>query len=235
MTALAARLPALVVAGWLLVAVPLLGRSRYRRLSSDPSNRLAGYRAGMTRPWLLAAAALASLAVQGVTPAAIGMSGHIGHLPALLPGLALAVALGLAVTLWLRRRPRSRRRLLRPVAALLPVSLTERRTFVAVALTAGVTEELLYRGFLNHLARQAGFSLGTAALITSIGFGLAHAYQGALGMAATGVAGYALAGLAHASGGLLLPMVVHALVDLRVLLLLPALSAPRREKRPAPS
>lgn len=235
MTALAARLPALTVAGWLLVAVPLLGRSRYRRLTTDPSNRLAGYRAGMTRQWILAAAALGSLAVQGVTPAALGVSGHIAHLAALLPALALAVALGLGVTLWLRRRPRSRRRLLRPVAALLPVSLAERRTFIAVALTAGITEELLYRGFLNHLARQAGFSLGMAALITSIGFGLAHAYQGPLGMAATGVAGYALAGLAQASGGLLLPMVVHALVDLRVLLLLPARRAPRREKTPAPS
>ncbi len=216
-------LPAALLAVYLVVVLPPTGVLRYRRLCRHPSSRgrLAGYASGMARQWLLAAAALAALAADGVALARAGLTWRVDAAGRLLPGLALAVAVGLGLTVVLRRRPAQLRRLLRPVAALLPVSVVERRAFAAVALTAGVTEELLYRGLLTQLAGQVGLRPGGAALATSVAFGLAHAYQGPLGVGATALAGYGLAGLAQASGSLVLPMILHTLVDLRILLLLP--------------
>ena len=84
-------------------------------------------------------------------------------------------------------------------------------------------EEVLYRGLVTLWVAQTVPSLGAggALLVSSAGFGLAHAYQGALGVVLTGVAGYALGATYLATGSLLAPMVLHALLDLRVLLLWP--------------
>jgi membrane protease YdiL (CAAX protease family) len=49
-------------------------------------------------------------------------------------------------------------------------------------------------------------------------FGLAHAYQGVTGVVTTGVLGGVLAALYLGTGSLLLPVVLHALIDLRFLL-----------------
>jgi membrane protease YdiL (CAAX protease family) len=112
---------------------------------------------------------------------------------------------------------------LRPVAALLPRTTAERRLFAAVAVTAGVAEEVVFRGFLlvylTEVVPQT--SVGVAMVASSVLFGLAHTYQGALGVLLTGLAGYWLAGLFVLTGSLVLPVVVHALVDLRLLLVLP--------------
>ena len=58
-------------------------------------------------------------------------------------------------------------------------------------------------------------------------FGLAHWYQGRLGMLATGVLGAVLTQLYLTTGSLLLPMVLHVLIDLRLLL-----DRPHRPRRP---
>jgi membrane protease YdiL (CAAX protease family) len=95
--------------------------------------------------------------------------------------------------------------------------------FAAVAVTAGVAEEVVFRGFLvvylTEVVPQT--SLGVAMVVSSVLFGLAHTYQGAIGVLLTGLAGYWLAGLFVVTGSLLLPIVVHALIDLRLLLVLP--------------
>ncbi|MHB8340913.1 MAG: CPBP family intramembrane glutamic endopeptidase [Mycobacteriales bacterium] len=219
--------PAAALAAYLVVGLPALALRRYRRLcgSLPPGGRIRSYRSGMARQWLLAGLALAALAIESVSPAAIGLTTRVLRPGALLPGLATAVAVGLVVTLVLREHPRPLQRLLRPVAALLPATPAERRAFACVAVTAGITEELLYRGFLTHLAGQAGLGRQAALTAVSAAFGLAHLYQGPVGMLGTGVAGYVLGDLALASGGLLLPIVVHALVDLRVLMLVGRTSA----------
>ena len=53
-------------------------------------------------------------------------------------------------------------------------------------------------------------------------FGLAHWYQGRLGVLATGAVGAVLTQLYLTTGSLLLPMVLHVLIDLRLLLDRPA-------------
>lgn len=64
-------------------------------------------------------------------------------------------------------------------------------------------------------------------VVTSAAFGLAHLYQGLRGVVLTGVVGAVLGSLLISSGSIVPPIVVHALVDLRILAL-PDLSDPQR-------
>jgi membrane protease YdiL (CAAX protease family) len=51
-----------------------------------------------------------------------------------------------------------------------------------------------------------------------VAFGLAHAYQGLAGIVTTGVLGGVMAALYLQTGSLLLPVLLHAVIDLRFLL-----------------
>ena len=82
-----------------------------------------------------------------------------------------------------------------------------------VSITAGVCEEILYRGLL--LATLVSL-VGTwpAVAITSLIFGLGHAYQGISGIAKTGLVGLVLAWFTVSSGSLYIAIVLHAIIDL---------------------
>jgi membrane protease YdiL (CAAX protease family) len=54
-------------------------------------------------------------------------------------------------------------------------------------------------------------------VVSSAVFGLAHAGQGVRGVLATAMVGLLLGGLFLASGSLLLPILLHTLIDLRAL------------------
>jgi uncharacterized protein len=58
-----------------------------------------------------------------------------------------------------------------------------------------------------------------------VAFGLAHAYQGRVGIVTTGVLGGVMAAVYLDTGSLLLPVVLHTLIDLRFLLV-PARALP---------
>ncbi|MDQ6649926.1 MAG: CPBP family intramembrane metalloprotease [Actinomycetota bacterium] len=225
--------PVALLAGWLTVAQPLAGVFRYRQLlrdiAGDPTRRLAFYRRSLRRQWLVALGAVALALAAGATPRTLGLRPRVEHSAELLPALAEGFVLSLLVVVllrWQRRRMPDRAltdRVLRPVAGLLPQTPSERRAFALVAVTAGVTEELLYRGFLVAVvvAVTPGLGFAGALVVSSAFFGAAHAYQGLVGIVLTGLMGAVLASLYLLSGSLLLPMAVHALVDLRILLLLP--------------
>lgn len=99
------------------------------------------------------------------------------------------------------------------VRMLLPWTPREARVFVAVAVTAGICEEILYRGYLLWYLRQ--FMPGVVAIATAIvAFGVGHAYQGARGVFATGVAGAVAMTVYLITDSLLAPMLLHAALDL---------------------
>ncbi len=217
---------ALLLAAWLCVGQPVSGLLRNRR----PAPLLRRYRAAVLRQWGLAAtAALITLVGVGAPAHALGLVPDWRferyYLPAVVQGVAVGAIAVVLLRLDRRRRPgRSLLdRLLRPMSGLLPTTRAERRAFAVVAVTAGVTEELLYRAWLPWLlvlaAPVGGY--GGAALVASVAFGLGHAYQGAWAVLLTGTAGFLLAQLYLSTGSLLLPVVLHVLVDLRLLLLLP--------------
>lgn len=93
-----------------------------------------------------------------------------------------------------------------------PTNEREMRLFVGVSITAGVCEEIIYRGYLMWYFTS--YSNEWVALgITSVLFGLNHFYQGARGVIRTGAVGAALGYLYILTGSLLIPMLLHAMID----------------------
>ncbi len=68
--------------------------------------------------------------------------------------------------------------------ALLPQTATEKRWFDAVSVTAGICEEIIYRGFLfaYFAAWLPGAAAGVVIVLAGLVFGLGHLYQGAAGI-----------------------------------------------------
>ncbi len=105
---------------------------------------------------------------------------------------------------------------------ILPVTSEERAWFVAVSVTAGICEEILYRGFFTRYLANVPWhaNLWTAILISSLVFGIAHTYQGVSGVFGTAVIGAMMAVIFMIAGNLWLPMALHVAFDLRILFLL---------------
>ena len=147
----------------------------------------------------------------------------LGVVPRATPG-AVGVASGLAIMVGLmllqRRKPEAREQALerareqvRPFAFILPHTPTELRLFTALSITAGICEELLYRGFMIwYLIHWTGEV--QAAVLSSLLFGLGHMYQGLRGILLTGGIGGFMSGIYLISGSLYLPMLLHAAVDI---------------------
>ena len=105
---------------------------------------------------------------------------------------------------------------------LFPATRLERRWWILIGLTAGICEEILFRGFLLRYLNTSPWHLNLrlALLVSSLIFGLQHLYQGAKGVIATTVLGALFGLLFLLSGSLLLPMILHAALDLRLLVIL---------------
>ena len=136
--------------------------------------------------------------------------------------IALAAAFLLLVTVTLLQLPRALRdadtlarvrQKLSHVQRLLPRGPDERRLFSAMALTAGICEELLYRGYLIWYLGHMLPTLAAAAVAVLL-FGIGHSYQGPRGMVQTTVVGAVMALFYFGSQSLYLPMVAHAAMDL---------------------
>ncbi len=238
-----AQLSAVVIAVYLVVGEPFVGYVLHRRfegrLRTDPAARRSFYRRLLVLEWGLALLALVVwAAATDVSAAQVGLV-----LPQQWPGplswltCAALVALVLVSTRTLRSgalagpppevlrrtRPGEARHAEPPghaTLAVLPRSRSERHLFALVGVTAGVCEEWLYRGFFLAVVAALAPGLPTAGLVlvAAVAFGLAHAYQGLTGTVTTGVLGGVLAGLYLATGSLLLPVLLHAAIDLRFLL-----------------
>lgn len=82
-----------------------------------------------------------------------------------------------------------------------------------VAPTAALCEEFLYRGFLLAQLHRGLDSGALALVLSSVAFGLAHAYQGAGGMARAALLGAWLAYPVVRVGSLYPSMAAHFLID----------------------
>ena len=144
-----------VLAAFFPIWAAVFGTRRLRRASPQdlPRIRLSTYRRAMAMLWTLAAVVVVSWIVQQRSFAAIGL------VPRPTFGL-LGVALGAAIVAILLVRERNQtladdealarvRERLRYVEPVLPHSRAELRSFYRLSVSAGVCEELLYRGFLT--------------------------------------------------------------------------------------
>jgi len=100
------------------------------------------------------------------------------------------------------------------VLAELPVTGLERAEWAVVAVTVGVSEELVFRGYLQT---QLGALTGRAALgvvLQAALFGIAHAEQGGEAVARVALYGAGLGVLARLRRSLLPGMICHVATDL---------------------
>ena len=94
--------------------------------------------------------------------------------------------------------------------------LTLSLTLLLGTLLIGASEELLYRGVVLTFLRDR-YREVFAAVATTLVFGLSHLPAGPLNVLASAVFGYQLYYTRRVSGGILVPIVVHALYDFSVL------------------
>jgi len=220
-----------LIAIFLILAVPIWDHFETKRLktSSDPRVKLQSYQKTIGWLWIGSVAACLVLGLHTVLtihrdadeaswlPGSGFVIGFIG---------AALVALFLPIFLMMRSETTRIRiaKSLEKLSFILPKTAEERRWFVLVAITAGVCEEILYRGFLIHYFRELPVSIGLigALILSSCVFGFAHLYQGIVGIVQTTIFGAIFGLIFIVTGSLLLPMVLHALIDLRILLILRA-------------
>jgi membrane protease YdiL (CAAX protease family) len=98
--------------------------------------------------------------------------------------------------------------------ALLPTTSLERAAWVVVAVAVGASEELVYRGYLQHELGVLARSRAVGLIAQSALFAIAHGQQGAGAVARTFVYGIGFGVLAHARRSLLPGMIAHVGLDL---------------------
>jgi len=99
------------------------------------------------------------------------------------------------------------------VDSLLPRSLLEILIWIGVSITAGICEELAFRGYLQGQLCALGGTIG-AVLGQGLVFGLAHAYQGWRNVVVISVLGILFGILAAWRRNLRANIVVHAWADI---------------------
>ena len=203
------------------VVIPWRGYTRLKKLLARPSvdtkEKLALYAVTIAFQWMLVGVVVWRSLVRGLTIDELGLGSHSWARVA-ASGLFGAVFIGGLQWLNLRRIGKTEGEapeLLRKLAnRLLPVNFLEYLPYAALAITAGVCEEFIYRGFAIAAFSKAGLPLWLVVIVSSILFGLAHAYQGRGGIVSTGIFGVLLAIGRLGFGSLVPVMMWHAGLDL---------------------
>lgn len=227
---LPAAVLALAAVAYVAIVSPTYGRRRYARLKDererDPAALGRFYRRKLLQQGLWAAAVVAAVAVSpGLGWAGVGLAWPSGHgvgsaVQSSAEIVALVVVSGLLFRRWaLSGHPIPGQRLF---AAMLPRTASDRWWALVVAVGAGISEEMLCRGLLIAAGIGIfGMSPLWAAVAAAAVFGTGHAYQGPIGIVITGVAAVLFTWLYFSTGSLLLGMAVHAVIDIRGLVIVP--------------
>ncbi|HYL86092.1 MAG TPA: type II CAAX endopeptidase family protein [Candidatus Angelobacter sp.] len=178
------------------VILPWRGRARMKKLLAMPTvssiERLVLYASTIAFQWV------AVVVVGWRTWAHRYSAAQLGLIVPDRPRIVIASVLGaatIATLQWLNLRrvgrlPIESRGPLQAIAErILPQSALELLPYLALAITAGLCEEFLYRGFAMAALSNAGLQAWSAVLVSSVLFGLAHSYQGRGGMVMTLVVG----------------------------------------------
>ena len=142
----------------------------------------------------------------------------IGLFPRTLPPWrAVGAGVLMLVVAVAAMRPRWRRaveRGTRVVYLFMPANATERAWWIIVAILAGVTEEITWRGVQAELAYKAFGNFGIAMLFCAASFGIAHIVQGWKTVAVIALFALAFHLLVWLSGSLYVAMAVHIAYDI---------------------
>ena len=216
-----------LMAAYTVLVEPLLRTNFYRmlkkQLNIDPTARLLFYRTQVLWEWswVVVLILIVNPIPEPLKWLGLVFPNQLGWiiLLALLVGVVLSIFL-------LRRSPKAlaaMRRSLESSSILLPSTPSERKWFAVSAITAGICEELLYRGFLmSYIPSNFPMFAGQfifISIISGLIYGLSRAYLGLKGIIQTALTGFSFAIVYFLSGSLIPAMLVHTLVELRTLVL----------------
>lgn len=139
----------------------------------------------------------------------------------ILAGFCTALLIGMVLPVLLLRGKLEEIPAVGDIRALLPRERGELKFGAGLAVTAGIVEELLFRLALPAVLFGVLGSGILAFVLACVLFGLLHIYQGPAGMVFAFVLGLVFTALYLLSGTILVPIAVHALIDLRSLVLIP--------------
>lgn len=203
------------------VLIPWRGRVRLRNLLAKSSvgarEKLILYASTIAYQWILTSVVAWRAFARGLTATELGFARQPAS-DLLMVSLAGALLVGTFQWFNLRRIgtsggpvPEFMRKLGERIFPSAPVELVP---YVALAVTAGVCEEFLYRGFAMAALARTGLVPWAVVVVSSVLFGLAHTYQGRSGVFGTMLMGL-LFGAVRLGFQSLLPVVVwHSTVDL---------------------
>jgi membrane protease YdiL (CAAX protease family) len=233
------------------LAVPLIGyvlvegvwgkrsydRMRPRR-DQDPNALIGMFRQWISGSWWAAALAVLMLLVSpGVHLSDIGV--RAPQEPSFAIGAVGAMVVAMPLLAWLvHRSARAGRSPSKnsQIQEMLPRTSTERWYALAMAVTAGVSEEFVYRGFLIALGVDVlGLSVMMAAALALALFTVGHVYQGWAGMVLVAAVGCSLTYLYLSSGSLLVPVCLHIFIDVLSMVVVPWITAKARETDVVPA
>ncbi|HEY6266251.1 MAG TPA: CPBP family intramembrane glutamic endopeptidase [Candidatus Acidoferrum sp.] len=204
----------------LAVIIPWRGRLRLKNLIAMPHvssvERIALYASTIAFQWLAVGVVTWRAWAHDYRAAELGLTIHN---TTRLISAAIVGAATIAALQWLNLRrmgriPVKSRGLIQAIAGrILPQSTVELLPFLALAVTAGLCEEFLYRGFAMAVLARLGSPAWLAILVSSILFGLAHLYQGRGGFVSTMLIGTVL-GSGRVAYDSLVPVIFwHTAVD----------------------
>jgi len=102
---------------------------------------------------------------------------------------------------------------LAPLKMFLPSNKPEFMVFILIAFTAGICEELLYRGWLQNLLAYGTGSAWIGLVMGAVIFGFGHSYQGKIGIVQTGIYGLLFGGVFIFTKSLVAGQVLHVIID----------------------
>jgi membrane protease YdiL (CAAX protease family) len=209
------------------VFVPWRGNARMKRLIKKReltrADRLSLYGSTIFFQWLILAIVAWRCAARSVSPAELALAAvnpwQVAWTSVALTGLLCAnQMIGLRR---IARIPEDKRGALFAITEkIMPRARTETLVFAALACTAGISEEFLYRGFvfMAFVRLIVNFWLPSAAatVLSSAWFSLAHLYQGRRGIITTFVVGMIFALIRTWTGSLIPAIAAHIGIDLVV-------------------
>jgi uncharacterized protein len=147
------------------------------------------------------------------------LSGDFGM--GLAIGAVIAAVVVLVLPIFLLRNQAGEVPAIGDVASLLPRTRGELKYGAGLSLNAGLVEELLFRLGMPALVFGIIGNGALAFLVASVLFGLLHVYQKVWGVLGATVLGLVFSVLYLLTGSIWVVIIVHAVVDLRSLVLLP--------------
>ena len=205
--------------------IPWRGAVRVRRVLNRPefgtSDRLSLYGTTIAFQWLLVAIVIWRALSRGLRLEELGLTtSDPWRIIWITVTLTVLLCSGQLASLRriLRMPYRERGSLFHITEKIMPRTTTETLLFAALACTAGLSEEFLYRGFVfavfARMLASLPFSILIAAVLSSIWFAVAHLYQGRRGIATTFVVGIVFCAVRVWSGSLVPSIAAHIGVDL---------------------